>query len=480
MATGPEPSRLVPVELRPYDASRLRSAVDDGCWDSLAAARGRMAELLRGRRLWEINSTARGGGVAEMLAWYLPLLADGGIDVRWQVLEAPDDFWQLTKRLHHLLHESDRALNEGDEALYEERLAGARDDLRSLLRPGDVVVVHDPQPAGLIPTVAELGAIAVWRCHIGTDHPAADARLAWDFLAPYIEPARAFVFSRSTFVWDSIDPARVSIIQPAIDPLHAKNQELEEPVVQAILARLGLASGGGDAEPAFVRSDGSRSLVERRAEMLQVEALPAGARYAVQVSRWDPLKDPIGVIDGFVAHVPASTDAHLVMAGPAPSAVEDDPEGARVLAEVRKRWGSLPDGESARVHLALLPMDDVEENAAMVNAIQRGAAVVIQKSLKEGFGLTVAEAMWKSRAVVAGAVGGIQDQIEDGRSGLLVDPPDDLPAFGAAVTRLLGNGELRARLGAAAKERVAKRYLADRMADDWARLIDQLIGPPTR
>lgn len=474
--SGPQASRLLPVELRSYETARLRQAVEDGCWESLAAARGRMSELLEGRRLWEINSTARGGGVAEMLAWYLPLLKDAGIDVNWQVLDAPEDYWQLTKRLHHLLHESDRALTEGDRSLYEERLDGARENLRKLLRPRDVVVVHDPQPAGLIPTAAEAGAVVIWRCHIGTDHPQQDARLAWDFLDQYIEPADAFVFSRPNFVWDSIDPARVSIIPPAIDPLDAKNQALSEATVQAILAKLGLYAGDRPGKPEFERSDGSRVLVERSAEMVQVAPLPEGAPYVVQVSRWDPLKDPLGVIDGFVAHVPAATKAHLVMAGPAPAAVEDDPEGARVLEEVRSRWQSLPDAERERVHLALLPMDDVEENAAMVNAIQRAAAVVVQKSLREGFGLTVAEAMWKARAVVAGAVGGIQDQIEDGQSGLLIDPPDDLPAFGAAVTRLLQDGELRARLGAAAKQRVAKRYLPDRMAQDWEHLIEKLLA----
>ena len=472
---GLQASRLVPAELRPYDTARLQGVVDGGSWRSLATARRRMAELLIGRRLWEINSTARGGGVAEMMAWYLPLLKEGGVDVGWQVLEAPADLWQLTKRLHHLLHESERALSEGDKKLYEERLAGARDHLRSLVRPGDVVVVHDPQPAGLIPTAAELGATVIWRCHIGTDRPGQRARLAWDFLAPYIEPARAFVFSRASFVWDTIDADRVSIIQPAIDALDAKNQELGDETVRAILGKLGLLASGGDGEPAFVRSDGSRALVGRRAEMIQVAPLPGRARYAVQVSRWDPLKDPIGVIDGFIEHVPASTGAHIVLAGAAAEAVKDDPEEARVLDEVRKHWQSLPDGDRERVHLALLPMDDVEENAAMVNALQRGATVVVQKSLREGFGLTVAEAMWKARPVVAGAVGGIQDQIEDGQSGLLIDPPDDLPQFGAAVTRLLTDDELRSRLGAAAKQRVEKRYLGDRMTRDWERLIEHLI-----
>jgi trehalose synthase len=468
-------SSVVPVELRRYDATRLKKVVDSGGWQALERARERIAERLRGHTLWEINSTARGGGVAEMLAWFLPLLADGGVDVRWGVLDAPDELWTVTKRLHHMLHEADQPLQPGDRETYERCLEGAARQVRRHVRPGDVVVVDDPQPAGLIPALAQAGAVVVWRCHIGTDHPGPQARDAWDFLAPCIEPARAFVFSRRSFAWETLDADRIQVIQPAIDPLDAKNQPLAEETVRAIVGRVGLRSDHG-AEPAFERSDGSRSRVERRAELVQVAPIPDDASFVAQVSRWDPLKDPIGVVAGFVEHVPEATGAHLVLAGPAPGAVEDDPEGRRVLDAVRERWRSLPERQRARVHLALLPMDDVEENAAMVNAIQRGAAVVVQKSLREGFGLTVAEAMWKERPVVAGAVGGIQDQIEDGRSGLLVDPADDLAAFGAAVTRLLEERSLRDRLGAAARERVAKRYLGDRMAADWAELMERVLA----
>jgi trehalose synthase len=198
-------------------------------------------------------------------------------------------------------------------------------------------------------------------------------------------------------------------------------------------------------------------------------------RYVLQVSRWDVLKDPHGVIDGFARYVAPNTDAHLVYAGPAVAAVTDDPEGARVLADARAQREALDPAVRARVHLAMLPMDDLEENAAIVNALQREAAVVVQKSLAEGFGLTVAEAMWKARPVVASRIGGIADQIDDGVNGLLVDDPRDLAAFGAAVLRLLDDPEEAERVGAAAQERVRERFLGTHSLLEYTQIIEPLI-----
>jgi len=204
--------------------------------------------------------------------------------------------------------------------------------------------------------------------------------------------------------------------------------------------------------------------------------LPEDSRIVLQVSRWDRLKDPIGVLRAFSSQADAVPDVHLVLAGPATAAVSDDPEGAQVLDEVAAAWEALPGPLRQRVHLAALPMDDPEENAAIVNALQSMATVVVQKSLAEGFGLTVAEAMWKARPVVAGAVGGIQDQVVDGDSGLLADPRD-LRAFGDAVVRLLRDQALAERVGAAARQRVRKKFLEPRHLRQWFDVVQRIERP---
>jgi trehalose synthase len=208
--------------------------------------------------------------------------------------------------------------------------------------------------------------------------------------------------------------------------------------------------------------------------MFQDEPVPDDARLITQVSRWDRLKDPIGVLRGFVEHLP-DMDAHLLLAGPSVAAVADDPEGAEVLAEVDAYRRELDPAVRRRVHMAALPMDDIQENAAIVNAIQRRSDVVVQKSLAEGFGLTVAEAMWKSRPVVATRAGGIQDQIVDGRSGVLLDDPHDLATMGAALRRLLGDPAYARRLGEAARRRVEEHFLGTRSLIQYEQLLADLL-----
>jgi trehalose synthase len=201
----------------------------------------------------------------------------------------------------------------------------------------------------------------------------------------------------------------------------------------------------------------------------------ASDRVVLQVSRWDSLTDPVGVIEGFAEHVAPRTDAHLVYAGPDVTAVSDDPEGAEVYAHACEHWRRLPASARARIHLALLPMVDAQENALIVNALQCTADVVVQKSLAEGFGLTGAEAMWKSRAVVASRIGGIQDQIEHGVSGLLLDDPTRLDAFGAAVLDLLADPDRAGTMGTAAHERVRERYLGTHSLLDYLALFERLL-----
>ena len=208
------------------------------------------------------------------------------------------------------------------------------------------------------------------------------------------------------------------------------------------------------------------------------ETSPAtiGDRLVVQVSRWDRLKDPVGVIRGFADHVAPYVDAHLIVAGPAVDAVADDPEGRQMLQESVQAWNALPPAARRSVHLASLPMMDAQENAAMVNALQRHAEVVVQKSLAEGFGLTVAEAMWKGRPVVASRIGGIQDQIDDGRTGLLIDDPRDLGQYGRCVMSLLEDPARARKIGEAAREQVRNYFLGPRHLMQYAQLLEDLIS----
>jgi trehalose synthase len=208
--------------------------------------------------------------------------------------------------------------------------------------------------------------------------------------------------------------------------------------------------------------------------VVEDEPLRADTPVVVQVSRWDALKDPLGVIRGFAEHVPAETGAHLVYAGPDVEAVADDPEGLAMLRESIALRESLPEDARRRVHLASMPMEDTDENAVMINALQRHARVIVQKSLAEGFGLTVAEAMWKARPVVASRIGGIQEQIAHGESGLLLDDPHDLAAYGAAVTGLLQDRQAAEQMGSHARERVRDRFISVRSLIDYLAVIKKV------
>jgi trehalose synthase len=283
----------------------------------------------------------------------------------------------------------------------------------------------------------------VWRAHIGVDSAGELTRTAWAFLAPYVAAADVCVFSRRAFAWDVVPPERRAIISPTIDPFSPKNRELTADEVAAVLRRPGIA-------------------VTRP--------------YVMQCSRWDTLKDPAGVLDFFARHVAPHAAVDLVLAGPAAGSVGDDPEGATVLNHVQDQRLRLPDEIRERVHLLGLPMDDPDDNALMVNALQCGAAVVVQKSLAEGFGLTVTEAMWKARPVVASARGGLRDQIHDRRTGLLLHDPRDGAAFGAAVLALLDDEPLAERLGHAARERVRRKFLSDSSLVAYLRVLAPLAA----
>jgi trehalose synthase len=307
------------------------------------------------------------------------------------------------------------------------------------------------------------------------DNPGDLAREAWDFMRRYVEDADAYVFSRERFVWDGIDKDRVWIVPPSIDAFSPKNQDLDSKAVEAILGVIGVRDGGEASDALFQRFDGSVARVARRAELVQDGPVPDGAPLVSQVSRWDRLKDPVGVLNTFAEYNRAE-DAHLLLAGPSVAGVADDPEGAGVLEDVTARRQELPENQRSRAHLVSLPTDDIEENAAMVNAIQRRSDVVAQKSLAEGFGLTVAEAMWKARPLVASRVGGIQDQIEDGVSGILIDDPTDLESVARAVDGFISDPARAREVGDAARQRIIDDFLGTRSLVQYMHLLEKLLS----
>jgi len=465
------------VHISPRSPACFEQVVGLAALEEFERVSAHLRERLDGRVVWNVNSTAAGGGVAEMLTSLLSYVRGAGIDTRWVVIEGDQDFFRLTKRIHNALHGEvgdGSALGDAERKTYERISDTNAAEICERVREGDFVLLHDPQTAGLVPHLVKVGARVVWRCHIGNDHPSEEGDRAWRFLAPYLEQAHAFVFSRFAYVPDFCDHVRSVIQPPVIDPFSPKNQEMDEATVRAILVRTGLVAGpAGDGSPTFTLEDGSPFRVDRSAVVLREGDPPAWETpLVVQVSRWDRLKDPVGILAGFVKL--DGEHADLVLAGPDVSGVTDDPEGAEVYQDVIAAWKSMPERSRRRVHLASLPMDDVQENAAMVNALQRHAAVVVQKSLREGFGLTVTEAMWKARPVLASAVGGIQDQIEHGVSGMLLRDPRDSGRFASMLTQILQDRDLAERLGRNARRRVSQLYLGLGSLVRYAGLIDHL------
>jgi trehalose synthase len=410
-----------------------------------------------------------------------PLIAytrGAGVNGRWVVIGGDPAFFAITKRLHNRMHGQPGDggdLGEVERAHYEDVLEDNRAELQAHVQPDDIVLLHDPQTAGLIAAMKERGAITLWRSHIGIDESNEHTEQAWAFLRPYVEHADMCVFSRREYVPDWLGE-QVRIIPPSIDPFSTKNEDMDTDTVRAIVAHVGLIQDPGTgAVPGFTLRDGSPGRVDLTADIVRAGPPPLpDDQLVVQISRWDRLKDMAGVMQGFADCVDG-VGAHLALVGPNVSGVTDDPEGPEVLDECIDIWRNLPHGARARISLVCLPMNDVEENAAMVNAIQRHAAVVVQKSLAEGFGLTVAEAMWKSRPVVGSGIGGIRDQIAHGETGLIVDDPTDLVAFGSALRQLLEDPEGARVMGEAARKRAIELFLGSRHLTQYVEVFFELI-----
>ena len=438
------------VQIDPMSLERLAGLLDPERAELLMSRAELARRLLDGRSIWNVNATASGGGVAEMLTTLLAYSRGADVDARWLVLDGNPEFFRLTKRLHNLLHGSagdGGAMGDAEREVYESVLASNSESLNEHVKEGDIVLLHDPQTAGLVEGLQGSGAKVIWRCHIGKDTTDEQTDLGWEFLKPYLQHCDGVIFSRAAYVPEWVDEETLRLIPPSLDPFSTKNADLRKADGEATLRCAGLVDlAEGDGRLTFERRDGSEGTVRPHEDLFAAgSVIPGDARLVMQVSRWDRLKDMTGVLKSFVDHLDRfPADVHLALVGPEVSGVSDDPEGAEVLEECVALWEELPAEHQERVHLVALPMDDVDENAHMVNALQHHATVVVQKSLVEGFGLTVTEPMWKGKPVVASKVGGIQDQIVDGTSGLLLDDPEDLEGFADLLVRVLEDEELAA------------------------------------
>jgi trehalose synthase len=388
-----------------------------------------LAEPLRGRRVLHLNATSNGGGVAELLRTLVPLMRGVGIEAEWYVLNGSDPFFELTKKLHNGLQGMDIELSAGLRGLYLSTLESNRE---AFTGDWDFVVVHDPQPAGLAGLLdGRRTGTWIWRCHVDTSTP---GEAAVDFLAPYMGEYDLAIFTLPEYALPRLCPRRVEFVYPSIDPLVPKNQALSHGLARQIL------TGRFDI-------DGGRPLI-------------------TQVSRYDPWKDPLGVIDTYRAVKEQVKDAQLALVG---NLADDDPEGGEYHAQAVEHAGDDPDIHVLST-LDRLSRDDLT-HALEVNAFQTGSDVVVQKSTREGFGLVVAEAMWKSTPVVGGRVGGITHQIEDGVTGYLVS---DVEECADRVVRLLKSPELRREMGQRARESVRRGFLTPRHLADYFRIFRSL------
>ena len=379
------------------------------------------ARSLAGARILHVNATPYGGGVSELLRSSVPLLRDLGLTVDWKVIGGSQDFFRATKALHNALQGSPRSLTDAEQAVY---LDCAQENAKTLDGGYDFIVIHDPQPAGLLSAHGKTDARWVWRCHIDTSEPNPDA---WRFLAPYLEGFDAAVFTMPEFVPPDLPVSRVETIAPAIDPFSPKNIDLDTKTASQILDWIGVDLPG---------------------------------RLVTQVSRFDQWKDPLGVIAAYRLVREEIGDLQLALVG---SMALDDPEGWDVYRQVSEVANHDP---LIHIYTNLTGVGNVE-----VNAFQRLSEVVVQKSIREGFGLVVSESLWKGTPVVAGRAGGIPMQMPEGVGGLLVD---SVQQCATAMLTLLNDLELTERLGRSGHEHVREHFLLPRLLMEELHLLATL------
>ncbi len=439
-----------------------------------------LVPAIEDRHVWITNSTAKGGGVAEMLPKFCTVLTELGVDNTWFVIGADRPaFFDLTKHIHNLIHGAGTPeLGEAERELFEDINRRNADVLGDRVKADDILVVHDPQPAPLGAMVKELtGVPTVWRCHIGTEEHVEATRAAWNFLRPYVSTYDATIFTAPEYV-PSYLQHNSTLICPAIDPLSDKNLELSAPEVMAVLCNAGLAHAhsptGTDPYPIQAKrlaADGSFTAATEPGE------IGLGYRPIVtQISRWDRLKGWPTLMQAFALLKERSNDptvklSRLVLGGPDPTTVADDPEGMEVMDELKAVYASLDPAVQADVAVVLMP-----QHGLMINAIQRCSTVVVQNSIREGFGLTATEAMWKAVPVLGTHAVGLRTQIHDGVHGRLVTNPEDPAEIATALERMLIDADFRHTAGLAAQKRVFDEYLLFKQVRDWLKVLTAVAG----
>ena len=461
---------------------------------SLRAEARALVPHLEGRTVWMVNSTARGGGVAEMLPRMVTMLRELGVSVEWVVLGSSDPhFFSLTKRIHNLIHgDGDPELTASDRELYEAVSRENADSFRDQVSPGDILVVHDPQPLGMGAILRlELEVRAIFRSHIGLDGSNRQTQAAWDFLKPYANCYDRAVFTAPEYIPDFL-AGRAGVIRPAIDPLSHKNRDLVVIRLVGILCNARLAVEQHPVVPTEYSQTATRLAPDGR-------FLPADHSGGIgvlfrplvtQISRWDRLKGFKPLLDGFVqlklqaaSRNGTHDDGHqrrlqlvrLVLAGPEPTAVADDPEAVEVLDELVSAYVKLPRSLQEDIALVSLPMAVRKQNELIVNALQRCSSVVVQNSLREGFGLTVTEAMWKHAALLGSRACGIRQQIRDGVDGWLVQDPENPEEIAARLDHLLSDIGERIRLGQSAQRRAHQEFLVFTQVHNWLTTLAESV-----
>ena len=452
---------------------------------------------LKGRRVWMINSTSSGGGVAEMLPKIVSIMNELGVETRWLVLHSEgEEFFRVTKHIHNMIHGVDgRKLCQRDREILEQGARENFDDLADRLGKEDFLVVHDPQPLSLGAMAAEkLGMPFIWRSHIGVDKANEQSDAAWEFLEPYACMADTAIFSAPEYI-PSYLVRKSSVIPPAIDPLSHKNRYLSPIKTMGILCNSGLATAHAPTLfPDFkhlaqrFRADGTFSAAKENGDI--------GIPYRpliTQVSRWDKLKGWDHLLDAFVLLKERAEDSsisdrqrrrleivRLVMAGPDPASVADDPESREVLDHLCEQYKRLPAKLQDDVALVVLPMDSRKENALMVNVLQRCSTIVVQNSVEEGFGLTAAEALFKRVAFVGTRACGLRQQVRDKMEGRLVSSAENVGELADTLFELLEDSMLRDTYARNGQRRIHDEFLVfkqvERLLETFVKTLDVRNG----
>ncbi|WP_036379522.1 glycosyltransferase [Muricauda sp. MAR_2010_75] len=446
-------------------------------------------KTLKGTTVWMINSTAIGGGVAEMLPSQMRILRELGVSIEWLVIEAKEKaFFDITKRIHNAIHGSgDGIFTEKDRTIFEEVNRQNLSKALELINEGDIVVVHDPQPMPLAAMIKKEKKVSIiWRCHIGLEEDTEVTDAVWNFLKPYTNDYDHFIFSLPSYVPKGLKK-KTTIIPPAIDPLSHKNRELQLHKCIGILYQSGVL-------------DDHKAMLYHRYEHKVRKVMPDGTfdfldadenldliyrPIVTEISRWDRLKGFKELMQAFIKMKqdnrkngdPKSLEYKriemtlLVMAGPDPAFVSDDPEGEAVLKELTEAYKAVDDDMKNDIAILLLPLDNPKENALIVNALQRTSSIIVQNSIQEGFGLTATEAMWKRKPVLVSGAAGLKLQVEHNKTGMINEDPTDIESLTKTLTFMLNHPKDRDKWGFNGQLRVIQNFTLFSQLISWLEVL---------